>query len=141
VKSFATSALIHSSPEAIRAILTDARRWPEWNSTVERVDGEIALGEKITVHTKISPGRAFPLSVSEFVKARRMVWSGGMPLGLFQGKRVFTLSQQPDGTVEFVMREEFTALLAPLITRSIPNLQPSFDAAAAALKLRAEHAN
>jgi hypothetical protein len=141
VKSFATSALIHSSPEAIWAILTDARRWPEWNRTVDRVDGEIALGEKITVHTKISPGRAFPLKVREFVPGRRMVWSGGMPLGLFKGERVFTLSPHSDGCVEFVMREEFTGPLAPLIARSIPDLQPSFDEVAAALKDRAEQAN
>jgi hypothetical protein len=141
VKSFASSAVIRSSPEAIWAILTDARRWPEWNTTVDRVDGEIALGEKITLHTKISPGRAFPLKVREFVPGRRMVWSGGMPLGLFNGERVFTLSPQSDGRVEFAMREEFTGLLAPLITRSIPDLQPSFDEAAAALKHRAEHAN
>jgi hypothetical protein len=141
VKSFASSAVIRSSPEAIWAILTDARRWPEWNTTVDRVDGEIALGEKITVHTKISPGRAFPLKVREFVPGRRMVWSGGMPLGLFKGERVFTLSPRSDDSVEFAIREEFTGLLAPLITRSIPDLQPSFDQAVAALKDRAEQAN
>jgi hypothetical protein len=141
VKSFASSAVIHSSSEVIWAILTDARRWPEWNTTVDRVDGEIALGEKIILRTKGSAGRAFPLKVREFVPGRRMVWSGGMPLGLFKGERVFTLSPQSDGRVEFAMREEFTGLLAPLITRSIPDLQPSFDEAAAALKDRAERAN
>jgi hypothetical protein len=44
------------------------------------------------VHSKISPGQAFRLTVREFVPARRMVWSGGVPLGLFKGKRVFTLT-------------------------------------------------
>lgn len=36
------------------------------------------------------------------------------------------------------MREEFSGLMAPLITRSIPDLQPSFDRFAADLKARAE---
>ena len=36
------------------------------------------------------------------------------------------------------MREEFSGLLAPLITRSIPDLQPSFDRFTADLKSRAE---
>jgi hypothetical protein len=40
--------------------------------------------------------------------------------------------------VEFIMREDFTGPLAPLITRSIPDLQPAFDEVAAALKHRAE---
>jgi hypothetical protein len=38
------------------------------------------------------------------------------------------------------MREEFRGLLAPLITRSIPDLQPAFDTFAADLKRRAERA-
>jgi hypothetical protein len=67
-----------------------------------------------------------------------MVWSGGMPLGLFTGKRTYTLTPAKDGGVAFAMREEFSGLLAPLITRSIPDLQPAFDAFAADLKRRAE---
>ncbi len=36
------------------------------------------------------------------------------------------------------MREELTGLMAPLITKSIPDLQPAFDELAAALKKRSE---
>jgi len=36
------------------------------------------------------------------------------------------------------MIEVYGGLLAPLIERSIPNLQPAFDEFAAALKTRAE---
>jgi hypothetical protein len=138
MKSFRTSAIISASPETVWAILTDGPHWPDWNTTVDRVEGRISLGEKITVYAKVNPGRAFPLKVSEFVPGQRMVWSGGMPLGLFKGERTYTLTKQSDGGVEFVMREIFTGLLAPLITRSIPDLQPSFDEFAAALKKRAE---
>src|SRR3954454_13188042 len=125
MKSFASSTLIRSTPEAIWAILTDARRWTEWNTTVDRIDGEIADGGKVTVHAKLSPGRAFPVKVSEFVPGRKMVWTGGMPLGLFKGERTYTLTPRPDGTVEFAMREQFTGPLASLIGRSIPELQPA----------------
>lgn len=138
MKSFAASIAIRATPETIWSILTDAAAYPGWNSTVDRVDGRIAAGEKITVHAKISPGRAFPVTVAEFAPPRRMVWRGGMPLGLFKGERVFTLTPQPDGTVTFAMHEEFTGLLAPLIGRSIPDLQPAFDAFAADLKRRAQ---
>ena len=40
--------------------------------------------------------------------------------------------------VEFSMREEFTGLLAPLIGKSIPDMQPTFDEFAGALKKAAE---
>jgi hypothetical protein len=138
MKRFATAITIHASPETIWSILTDAPRYPTWNPTVVQIDGRIALGEKVTVHAKATPGRAFPLTVAAFEPARRMVWTGGMPLGLFTGTRTFTLMPQPDGGAAFAMREEFSGLLAPLITRSIPDLQPAFDAFAADLKRQAE---
>jgi hypothetical protein len=105
--------------------------------TVAKIEGRIALGEKITVHAKISAGKPFPVKVAELVPEEKMVWSGGMPLGLFKGERTFTLVQKPDA-VEVTMREIFSGLMSPLIARSIPDLQPAFDEFAAALKRRAE---
>jgi hypothetical protein len=67
-----------------------------------------------------------------------MVWSGGMPLGLFTGTRTFELRPASGGAVEFTMTETYTGLMAPLITKSIPDLQPAFDEFAACLKARAE---
>ena len=138
MKTFATSTIIRAPSERIWSILTDASGYPSWNSTVERVVGTIAAGEKVTVHTKASPGRAFPLTVTEFAPSQRMVWTGGMPLGLFKGARTYVLTPGAAGEVEFSMREEFSGLLAPLITRSIPDLQPDFDRFAADLKAQAE---
>ena len=137
MKIFQVATSIHATPGAIWAILTDAPNYPMWNSTVDKVEGRIAPGEKITVHVKINPGRAFPLTVSEFIPDSKMVWSGGMPLGLFKGERTYTLAPGPDGT-KFQMSEVFSGLLSPLIERSIPNLQPAFDDFAADLKKRAE---
>ncbi len=80
MKSFATKTLIRAPAERIWSILTDAGSYPSWNSTVERVVGNIASGEKVTIYAKASPGRAFPLQVTAFEPNRQMVWSGGMPL-------------------------------------------------------------
>jgi hypothetical protein len=141
MKMFRVATSIRATPDAIWQILTDAARYTTWNTTVDRVEGRIAQGEKVTVHAKINPGRAFPVKVSEFVPGRKMVWTGGMPLGLFKGERTFTLTPRSDGTVEFRMSEVFGGPLSPLIERSIPDLQPAFDEFAAALKKRAETGN
>lgn len=140
MKSFATSTTIRARPETIWAVLTDAERYPEWNSTVAKVEGRIAGDEKVTVHATIAPGRAFPVTVSTFEPPRTMVWTGGMPFGLFTGTRTFTLTPHGDGSVGFDMREEFTGLLAPLIGMTIPDLQPAFDTFAADLKRKVERA-
>ena len=138
MKTFSTSVVINASPQSIWEILTDSSKWTQWNTTIDKIEGKIAPGEKITVYAKASPGRAFPLKVTEFVPGERMVWTGGMPLGLFRGERTFTLAQHAAGGVEFTMQEVFSGLMSPLIARSIPDLQPSFDEFAAGLKQQAE---
>ena len=138
MKSYDASAAIQASSDAIWDVLTDARGYTQWDSGVVRVDGTIAPGEKITVVSSANPGRAFPVEVSEFEPGRRMVWSGGMPLGLFRGVRTFTLTPQAGGVTEFTVREEYTGPLLPLIWPSIPDLEPSFRQFATGLKDRAE---
>ena len=138
MKGFATTIVIDAPAEAVWSLLTDAAGYPAWNSTVDKIDGRIARGENVTVHAKASPGRTFPLRVSVFDAPSRMVWTGGLPLGLFTGTRIFTLTPAPSGGVVFSMQERFTGLMAGLITRSIPDLQPAFDACAADLKRAAE---
>ena len=139
MKSFAVSTVIRATPEAVWAILTDGASWTTWNPTVTKMVGTIVPNGKLKVFTKVSPKRAFAVRVAEFDPPKRMVWKGGMPLGLFRGVRTYALTPVADG-VEFAMREEFSGLMAPLITRSIPDLQPSFVEFAAALKARAEAA-
>ena len=138
MKAYDATAEIQASPETIWAILTDAPGYQAWDSGIERVDGRIAPGEKITVRSRANPGRAFPVRVTEFTPGERMVWSGGMPLGLFRGVRTFVLAPGSDGSTRFSMREEYSGPLLPLIWRSMPDLGPSFRQFANGLRQRAE---
>ena len=138
MKSNEATAVISATPDEIWTILTDAPSYANWDSGVVRVEGRIAPAEKIKVLSKVNPGRAFPVKVTEFNPGRSMTWSGGMPLGLFKGVRRFTLTPEGDGTTRFTMREEYTGLFLPLIWRSMPDLGPSFDQFASGLKARAE---
>lgn len=138
MKAFSVKISIHATPDRIWKLLTDAAGYTRWNTTVSKIEGKIALGEKVTVHAKINPGRAFPVTVTALDAPRRMVWTGGMPLGLFKGERVFMLTPGSNGEVEFSMREEYTGLMASLIGKSIPDLQPAFEEFATSLKHAAE---
>jgi hypothetical protein len=136
---FATRIDIRAQPEAVWELLTELAAYPTWNTTIDKVDGTIALGHKITIHAKIAPGKAFPVKVTALEPPRKMVWSGGAPLKfLFKGERTFEVTAKASGTVEFSMVEVFDGLLAGAIGQSIPNLQPAFDEFAACLKARAE---
>jgi len=137
MKHYEASATIDAPPEQAWAILTDAPAYARWDSGVQEVDGRIAPGGKIKVVSVANPGRAFPVKVSQFEPAKRMVWSGGMPLGLFKGVRTFTLTPEGSAT-RFEMREEYTGPLLPVIWKSMPDLGPSFEQFARGLKARAE---
>lgn len=137
MKFYESTALIQASPEKIWGILTDAAGYSQWDSGVERIEGTIAPGNTIKVFSKASPGRAFPVKVSQWEPPGRMLWSGGMPLGLFKGARTFTLEPEGEAT-RFRMREEFSGPMLPLIWKSMPDLGPSFEQWAAGLKQRAE---
>ena len=137
VKSFEASSTIAAPAEAVWSILTDGAGYPNWDSGIDRVEGKIAPGETIKLYVKVNPGRAFPVKVTEFKPGERMVFSGGMPLGLFKGVRTYTLT--PDGNkTRFKMREEYTGPMLPMIWRSMPDLGPSFTQFANGLKQRAE---
>jgi hypothetical protein len=138
MKEYRASTTIKAPPEQIWAILTDGAAYPEWEPNTIRIEGRIAQGEKLTAYSKLSPDRAFPVKVTEFVPGQKMTWSGGMPLGLFKGERSFTLTPRGDGATEFTLREVFSGALLGVIGRTLPNLNTAFAQFAASLKDRAE---
>jgi hypothetical protein len=137
-RSYEASSVIDAPASAVWDVLVDGAQWTDWDSAVVKVDGTIAPGETVTVYPEVNPKRGFPVRVAEFVPGERMVWRGGMPLGLFTGTRTYALAEQPDGRVRFDMREDYTGPLAGLIVKSIPDLGPSFTRFAEGLKRRVE---
>ncbi|CRK57319.1 hypothetical protein [Alloactinosynnema sp. L-07] len=138
MKSYESSATINATPAQVWAVLTDGANWPNWDSGVTKVEGGIEPGAKIRVTSAASPDRTFPVKVTAMTPHSGMTFSGGMPLGLFRGVRTYTLSSTSDSVTEFRMREEYTGLMLPLIWKSMPDLQPSFDQFASGLKKRVE---
>lgn len=134
---YEASTTIDAPASVVWDVLVDGPGYARWDNGVERVEGTIADGERIRVFSEVQPGRAFPVRVGEWRPAEGMTWTGGMPLGLFRGVRTFTLTER-EGTTTVRIREAFTGPLLGLVSRSMPDLQPSFDAFVAGLKAEAE---
>jgi hypothetical protein len=130
---------IAAAPDRVWALLVDLPSWRTWNPTVVSVDGTIAPGATVRLVSATDAKRTFTLRVTDLVPPARMVWESGMPLGLFRGRRTYALAPAAGGTAtEFAMTEVYTGPLAGLVGRSIPDLGPSFEAFADALKAAAE---
>jgi uncharacterized protein YndB with AHSA1/START domain len=137
MRCYEATALIDARPEHVWPMLTDIAGWPSWDSGVTKVDGRLALGEKLSITVDANPGRAFPVKVVTLSEPERIVFRGGMPLGLFTGERTYTLQRQGTAT-RFTMREQYAGPLAGMIFKSLPDLGPSFQQFADGLKHQAE---
>jgi len=118
MRSYEASSFINATREQVWPTMTNISAWPEWDAGVTKVDGRLALGEKLSITVEANPGRAFPVKVVRPSAPDRIVLAGGMPLGLFTGRRTYILAPEGAGT-RFTMREEYTGPLAGLIFKSI----------------------
>lgn len=141
MKEYTTTVRISATPEAVWNVLTNASRYADWNPEIIGIEGEFAANARITATVRLGSGaiRSVPQRVTAFEAPRRMQWTGGLPLGLFVGRRTFTVTPAGGGT-EFRMHLEMSGPLSPLILKSVGDRQPEIDSFSAALKRRAEEA-
>ena len=132
----AVEITIRATADVLWSLLTDADRFPRWNSTISRIEGKIREGERLRLHV---PGtsRTFTPTVSGVVPDQRMTWAGGFT-PIFKGVRTFVLKPRADGSTDFAMTERFSGLMLPLIKASLPDFGPVFERYAKDLKQAAE---
>lgn len=137
MRFYEAKRVIAASPEQIWPILTDARRLEDGTFSIVKIEGDIVQGRKIKLWSEVDPSRAFSLRVDRLEAPRDMIWSSGMPLGLFRGTRRFRLTPVAGGT-EFHVREDYTGPMAGMIFKQIPDMTASMEKFAAALAREAE---
>lgn len=135
---FKAAITIKAPPAAVWAVLADLPRWPEWDPSCEAIEGRLISHGALTVRSKLSPKRPFRLSVSELNAGHKMVWTGGMPLGLFTGVRTFVLTSPESGVTRFTIKEELSGPLLFMVKGSLPDLDRVFKQFCDGLKKRCE---
>lgn len=123
---------IASDPAIVWALLSNANDYTRWNTTVTALDGKIALGETIKLKSVLDAKRTFKLKVKEFLPETKMVW------GDKQGNRVYTISPNSNGTIQFSMVEKIGGFMFPLYAKMIPSFDQTFEQFASDLKKEAE---
>jgi uncharacterized protein YndB with AHSA1/START domain len=139
VSEYVSVATIRAPADRVWAILADALGYAAWNPEIVGIDGHFAGDARFKARVRLGNGavRSVSMTVTRFEPPSRMEWTGGLPLGLFIGRRLYTITPHGELT-EFRMQLEMTGLLAPLIIRSVGDRQPEIDSFSAALKRRAE---
>ncbi|HEV8504594.1 MAG TPA: SRPBCC domain-containing protein [Chitinophagaceae bacterium] len=129
---------IYTNAETIWGLLTDAKGFSRWNSTVTGIDGDIREGERIQIHV---PGtnRTFRPRVSDVEINKHMRWSNGVA-PLFRGSRTFELRQCDDESTDFIMEEKFDGFIFAMVKNRLPDFKLIFEKYAFDLKNEAERA-
>lgn len=138
MKTYQAGGMIQASPEVIWDILTDAEAYAEFDPSCERLEGRIQPGSLLRAYTKLAPGRAFDFKVTGFSPLHKMIWTGGIPLGLFKGERTFVLKPSENGQTAVLIQEIFSGPLLRFFSGSIPDLSEPFRQFITGLKTRAE---
>ena len=134
MRSFEAATRIEAGPDQVWSALVDVGTWRDWDSGVDRVEGRVALGERITIYATMIRKRPFTVTVTEIRPGEAMRWRGGLRFGLAVIERTYHLDPQDDGGTVLTVREDHSGPLAGLLGRSTPDLNPSFRQFCAGLK-------
>ena len=138
MRSYEAATRIDVGPDEVWRHLVDVGTWRDWDSGVDRVEGRVALGERLTLYATMIRSRPFAVTVTEIRPGEAMRWRGGLPFGLAVIERTYALDRQDDGGTVLTVREDQTGPLAWVTERSTPDLNPSFRQFCAGIKARAE---
>jgi hypothetical protein len=129
---------IDATPAAVWAVLTDLSRFPEWNPLFPAAAGDLAVGQRITLHR--APGGGFPATIRPRVTTltpdSELSWESRLP-GLIAGEHRFTLKPGNGGTL-VLQRETLRGFLVRFSGRALDRAEAGFQALNAALKERVE---
>jgi len=104
-----TSININSDIKTVWNTFTQFESYPEWDSFIKSVKGNVTVGEKINIEME---GMKFAPKVLSFEKEKELVWLGKLGIsGIFDGKHSFRFEENPDGTTTFIHEEHFFGIL------------------------------
>ena len=137
-----TETVINASAERVWAEMTDFASFPDWNPFVRKAQGRLEPGEQLKIQLRLDHGlpMTFRPRVTVVEPGRELRWLAtmGRP-GVFDVDRAFQIEPR-DGGVMFVMSEECTGWLTPVLfaTNLEAQLYRGYDAFNEALRRRVE---
>ena len=136
------SIQIARPPAAVWRVLTDFAAYPDWNPFIRRLEGDLALGARLTATFQPDGGRATTLHphLTELRPEAEMGWLGHIVIpGLLDAHHRFELRAEGEGTL-LMQSESFNGLLLPLFRTTLAATARSFRAMNEAMRERVEAA-
>lgn len=138
-KEIKTEIEIQAPVSQVWKVLTQTHEYPNWNSFIKKLDGNLKVGENI--RAEIQPVDSSPMTfkpkVLQFEENKILQWKGKFLFnGLFDGTHTFELLENEDGSTTFIQSELFNGVLVGLF--NLENTIKGFEAMNRELKRKCE---
>ena len=122
MKEISTNIVINASVEKVWSVFTNFSEYPKWNPFIVSVEGKVSLGNRMKVKA-LSPDSnemIFNPKIIVYKEPEELQWSGHFLFpGLFDGRHIFKIIDNGNGTVTFIQKEVFTGILVPLYSKML----------------------
>lgn len=117
MKEINTEIEILATPDKVWEILMDLPNWPKWNPIVNKIEGNLKIGEKLSItmsDSKGNDGKKYDSVITNIDTNERFSFIAKMMSSfMFSADRVIELKPTEKGT-HFSQREIYTGLVVSL---------------------------
>jgi hypothetical protein len=142
MKEIITNIEISAPAEIVWAVLTDLKRFPQWNPFIQRAEGELREGSRIRVCADAPglPNLTINTTLTRLIPGQEFRWIAHLVIpGLLDGEHIFEIEPLGKERVRFIQREQLRGLLLPILWPILDfSTRRGFEAMNKALKRRAE---
>ncbi len=150
MKELVSEIEIEAPAAKVWQILTDFRKYSEWNPFITQINGELKKGAKLEVHLQPPNEKkemVFNPTILNIEENKELRWLGKGGAGMFNGEHRFFIKpllvaddhEDEKEKVQFIQSEKFTGMLVSLMGKRIDtNTRKGFEEMNIALKDRAE---
>jgi hypothetical protein len=119
-------------------VLSATDEYGAWNPFITRLDGRLALGERLVVTIRPrDKSMTFKPTVVAFEPGRLVRWKGRLGVrGIADGEHELRLEPTPSGGTRFTQHETFSGVLVPLMRGVLEDTLNGFAAMNNALRDR-----
>ena len=116
MKTYDSTVEIDAPADQVWAALTDFAAYPEWNTALPTISGDLTVGSTLAMELDLGGKRmAVTADVQEVDPGRSFSWQGNLGADvLFTGRREFTVT--PTGSTTSTLRhiESLSGLIVPV---------------------------
>lgn len=116
MKVYDSTLDIDASADQVWAVITDFAKYPEWNTALPTIGGDLRVGSTLSMELDLGGKRmAVTAEVQTLDPGRAFSWKGHLGADvLFTGRREFTVAPAGPGASTFRHVESLSGLIVPL---------------------------